>query len=72
MEAASCVGCDVPVQRPLDRHVDRCVSVLQLRTGVTMVQTEGYAALMSGVSATVARGLFYGGMLQASSPSLAL
>ncbi len=26
-----------------------------------MVQTEGYAALMSGVSATVARGLFYGG-----------
>ena len=37
--------------------------VLQLRTGVTMVQTEGYAALMSGVSATVARGLFYGGVL---------
>jgi hypothetical protein len=29
-----------------------------------MVQTEGYAALMSGVSATVARGLFYGGELQ--------
>ena len=26
-----------------------------------MVQTEGYAALMRGVSATVARGLFYGG-----------
>ena len=28
-----------------------------------MVQAEGYAALMSGVSATVARGLFYGGVL---------
>lgn len=40
---------------------------LQLRTGVTMVQTEGYAALMSGVSATVARGLFYGGALPACS-----
>lgn len=39
---------------------------LQLRTGVTMVQTEGYAALMSGVSATVARGLFYGGVLHAT------
>ena len=39
---------------------------LQLRTGVTMVQTEGYAALMSGVSATVARGLFYGGVLYAT------
>ena len=37
--------------------------LLQVRTGVTMVQTEGYAALMSGVSATVARGLFYGGRL---------
>ena len=33
----------------------------QVRTGVMMVQAEGYAALMSGVSATVARGLFYGG-----------
>jgi len=26
-----------------------------------MVQTEGFSALMSGVSATVARGVFYGG-----------
>jgi len=34
---------------------------LQVRTGVTMVQTEGVSALMSGVSATVARGVFYGG-----------
>ena len=48
---------------PLNSHVDRFFSVMQLRTGVTMVQTEGYAALMSGVSATVARGLFYGGVL---------
>lgn len=49
-------------------------AVLQLRTGVTMVQTEGYAALMSGVSATVARGLFYGGVLPSftSSPALLL
>lgn len=38
-----------------------CDCVLQLQTGVTVVQSEGYAALMSGVSATVARGLFYGG-----------
>lgn len=34
---------------------------MQLQTGMTVVQHEGYAALMSGVSATVARGLFYGG-----------
>jgi hypothetical protein len=33
----------------------------QVRTGVMMVQAEGWAALMSGASATVARGLFYGG-----------
>lgn len=32
-----------------------------MRTGVTMVQSEGFSALMSGVSATVARGVFYGG-----------
>ena len=37
------------------------LGLLQVRTGVMMVQAEGYAALMSGVSATVARGLFYGG-----------
>ena len=37
--------------------------LFQVRTGVMMVQAEGYAALMSGVSATVARGLFYGGVL---------
>ena len=34
-----------------------------------MVQTEGYAALMSGVSATVARGLFYGGRLSVADPA---
>lgn len=70
MEAASCLlrcSCAEASQR----LVDRWASVLQLRTGVTMVQTEGYAALMSGVSATVARGLFYGGVLQLSGPSTA-
>ncbi|KAK9825837.1 hypothetical protein WJX81_001343 [Elliptochloris bilobata] len=33
-----------------------------VRTGVMMVQSEGASALMSGVSATVARGIFYGGL----------
>ncbi len=45
------------------------VILLQVRTGVAMVQTEGYAALMSGVSATVARGLFYGGTLSVAPPA---
>ena len=34
---------------------------MQLRTGVMVVQHEGYVALMSGASATIARGMFYGG-----------
>ena len=38
-----------------------CFASVQVRTGVMMVQSEGWAALMSGTSATVARGLFYGG-----------
>ena len=42
--------------------------VPQVRTGVMMVQSEGWAALMSGTSATVARGLFYGGA-RATPPS---
>ncbi|BDA51103.1 probable mitochondrial uncoupling protein 2 [Coccomyxa sp. Obi] len=40
----------------------RLIAPSLLQTGVTVVQSEGYAALMSGVSATVARGLFYGGL----------